>query len=336
MPRFHRFRALAGVFLLLSIAACQPSEQAFLPAMQAPAVEEGRYIAPDGAVLPLKRWLPKGKPRAVLVALHGFNDYSNAFAAPAEYFAAQGIATFAYDQRGFGGSPQRGIWGNEENLTRDAARLIDALSLRYPRTPIYLLGESMGGAVAVALLSREQGALPLKGAILSGPALWGGGSMNWFFRSTLWAGAHTIPWYTVTGKGLKIMASDNIPMLIALGKDPQVIKETRIDAIYGLVGLMDKAYERIGEVRVPLLLLYGAHDQVIPPEPVRDAMGRLAEGQRVAYYPDGYHMLMRDLQAEVVWKDVVNWITRPDVPLPSGFDRNWEARMAMSRGEGRP
>src|SRR3546814_4230142 len=41
--------------------------------------------------------------RAVILGLNGFNDYSNAFSEPAAYWATQGIITYAYDQRGFGG-----------------------------------------------------------------------------------------------------------------------------------------------------------------------------------------------------------------------------------------
>ena len=61
--------------------------------------------ADDGATLPLKSWLPDGKPKAVILALHGFNDYSNAFKDSGEEWAKHGIATFAYDQRGFGAAP---------------------------------------------------------------------------------------------------------------------------------------------------------------------------------------------------------------------------------------
>src|SRR5262249_47536372 len=48
-----------------------------------------------------------GEVRAVILALHGFNDYSHAFAMPGPLWAEQGIATYAYDQRGFGGTPMR-------------------------------------------------------------------------------------------------------------------------------------------------------------------------------------------------------------------------------------
>ena len=38
-------------------------------------------------------------------------------------------------------------------------------------------------------------------------------------------------------------------------------------------------------------------------------------------YPQGYHMLLRDLQGSVVWQDMVSWMLDPLAPLPSGFER---------------
>ncbi|MBY0355158.1 MAG: lysophospholipase [Rickettsiales bacterium] len=330
MPIVPGSRWFVGALALL-LAACQPTEQAVQERAQSSMVTEDHVVAVDGTKLPLTHWLPKGKVKVVILALHGFNDYRTAFAAPAAYFAKQGIATYAYDQRGFGAAPATGIWAAQKNLTRDAAETLRALAEAYPKVPIYLLGESMGGAVAVSLLAQPDPTLPLSGAILSAPALWGSDYLHWFYRSTLWMGAHTMPWYTVTGSGLKIMASDNIPMLMALGQDPLVIKETRLDSIYGLVGLMSHAAAKVDAVRTPLLVLYGMQDQVIPPQPIYESLLRLKTPHRVAYYPEGYHMLMRDLAAERVWADIVSWITNPVKPLPSGYDRDWQARMLLHK-----
>ena len=78
-----------------------------------------------------------------------------AFAAPGEAWAARGIATFAYDQRGFGRDAERGIWHGEAAMVDDALAALRLLQRRYPGVPVYLLGESMGGAVA-ALTAGSQ------------------------------------------------------------------------------------------------------------------------------------------------------------------------------------
>ena len=58
----------------------------------------------DGLHLPLREWDAKN-PKAVIVALHGMSDYSEAFEMPAPWWAEHGITTIAYDQRGFGRAP---------------------------------------------------------------------------------------------------------------------------------------------------------------------------------------------------------------------------------------
>ena len=71
-------------------------------------------------------------PRAVILGVHGFNDYSNAFAEFGAYAAGRGIAVHAYDQPGFGANPDAGLWPGipalVASLVRERARLAAALS----------------------------------------------------------------------------------------------------------------------------------------------------------------------------------------------------------------
>jgi len=302
-------RAILHFVICILTFGCTPQQQSYTPSAHpraAVALGDTALVAADDTILPLKIWLPKHRPRAVIVALHGFNDYSNAFQGTGAFFKAHGVAVVAYDQRGFGRSPQRGLWANENNLTSDVAQCVKQVSRRWPRTPIYILGESMGGAVAIAALANP--AFKVQGVILSAPAVWGGGTMNPLTRGTLWLAAHTLPFYTLSGRELHIMASNNIPMLRRLSADPLVIKRTRIDAIYGMVQLMDDAYAGIPDVKTPVLLLYGAQDQVIPRRPLEAARARFSLPIEFIYYPDGYHMLLRDLQGETVMRDILGWM----------------------------
>jgi alpha-beta hydrolase superfamily lysophospholipase len=119
-----------------------------------------------------------------------------------------------------------------------------------------------------------------------------------------------------------------------LSRDPLVIKATRIDTIRGLVDLMDLAYDSAPRLTAPMLLLYGAHDQVIPPKSVRQMIASLpaaSSQRRIAYYENGYHMLLRDLDATVVQRDVESWIADRAAPLPSGADRDVPRLLAAGR-----
>ena len=318
-------RLVLAAPLLFWLAACAPRLQPLLPDVTMPAIEDHRLVMADGVGLPLRRWLPQGKPRAIVLALHGFNDYSSAFEEPALAWAKAGIATYAYDQRGFGQTPQRGIWPGDERLIEDARTAAVLLAARYPGRPFYLLGESMGGAVLMAS-AVAPGAPRADGLILAAPAVWGRESQGPLQSLGLWLTAHTMPWLTATGEGFAIVPSDNIEMLRKLSLDPLVIKETRMDAVYGLVGLMDKAYDAAPDLGGPCLVLYGAHEEVIPPRAALAMLRRLPKAGnpkpavRLVLYPNGYHMLLRDLQAAVVVADVLAFIADPAAPLPSGAE----------------
>jgi alpha-beta hydrolase superfamily lysophospholipase len=307
----------------VQFAAVQPMP----PPAPRPNFTETAFTTTDALALPLRRWLPAGgQPRAVVLALHGFNDYSNAFDAPAKEWAKAGIATYAYDQRGFGGAPGRGLWAGSAALATDAVTAAGILRGMYPNRPLYLLGESMGGAVAILAATGATGIrqAPVDGVILSAPAVWTRESMQFVPRLALWAGVRMFPGWVLTGESLHILASDNIPMLMALGRDPMVIKGARVDTIYGLVDLMDRTIEAAPGLTQPLLLMYGAHDAVIPADPVREFVAALPPDpnrrDRLAYYQHGYHMLLRDLEGKTVAGDAASWMLDHAAPLPSRAD----------------
>jgi alpha-beta hydrolase superfamily lysophospholipase len=275
--------------------------------------------APEDGVteVPRREWLSEDAPRAVILAVHGFNDYSNAFDEFGEYAALHGIAVHAYDQPGFGANPDAGLWPGIPALVASLVRERERLAVLYPGRPVYLLGESMGAAVLIAAVA-EDAPLAAAGMIMSAPAVWGGDELNPFYRATLWLVAHVAPGLKLTGENLGVLASDNIAALRALGADPLFIKETRVDAIAGLVRLMDLALAEAPEVPGPLLVLGGARDEVVPPHAHSAMVERLtAEPCTEVVYPEGWHLLLRDLQRQVVWDDILAWID--GAPLPSGL-----------------
>ncbi len=276
----------------------------------------------DGYRLPLSRWESVGNPRAVLLALHGLNDYRRAFDNLGRYLARRDISVVAYDQRGFGATSGHGLWHGSQRLSADLATMTALLRQEYPGSPLYLLGESMGGAVALASLGSAP--LDVAGTILVAPAVWSRDTMPFYQRAALWIAAHTLPARRLTGEGLDLKPSDNIDMLRALGRDELVIKATRVDVLYGVSNLMDTALLAAPDVRGNVLLLYGQHDDIIPSQPtcqLFEQLSNAATTQLTAIvYERGYHMLTRDLQAEVVLEDIAAWIDAYQAPQLTGRD----------------
>lgn len=284
----------------------------------------------------MKVWLPDHATAGVIIAVHGFNDYSNSFKNAAAFFNDHYLAVYSYDQRGFGATKTRGRWGGTKALVKDLSVFITHVAQTYPSLPVYILGDSMGGAVTIAAVARENSA-EIQGVILVAPAVWARSEMPFYQRWLLWVAAHTLPWKKVTGEFLEITASDNIEMLKELGKDPLVIKATRVDTLYGLSNLMDEAYRGAELLRVNTLILYGKNDEIIPREPVLKLYKRLplGEGQmrpQMIVYENGYHMLLRDLQAESVMSDIVEWIKTQHTFSP--FLRKTQGKSISIRPDG--
>ncbi|MCB2054838.1 MAG: lysophospholipase [Geminicoccaceae bacterium] len=268
-------------------------------------------VPPAGEPLAPTFFEPDVAAHAQLLAVHGFNDHQTAFASFAAFAADRGVLVETYDQQGFGRNANWGYWPGRAVLVADLAARIEARHAARPDLPLYVLGESMGAAVAVVTLA-EHPELPVAGVVLSAPAVWGGEAMNPFYRAVLWLAAHVAPGWRLTGEGLGVQASDDIEMLRALGRDPLFIKATRVDALAGLVGLMERARDDGPALVLPRLVLAGARDEVVPPEAIDSFVATLKpEACRYVRYEEGWHMLLRDLQRERVWRDVLGWIEAP-------------------------
>ena len=332
-----RLPGLAALLLLpLLLAACAPRLQEIGPPVDAPRIVENdghddALHMPDGVDLPLRVWEPWDRPaEAVILALHGFNDYSRGFAAPGKGMARRGFFFYAYDQRGFGLAPQRGIWAGEEQMRDDlrvAARLIKA---RHPDLPLFLLGESMGGAVSMTAAVIDDPPV-VDGLILAAPAIWGWQTLSPLARGITEAAAHIIPWVTVVPTGLNLQASSNRAALRELTRDPLVIKATRIDTALGLVDLMTAAFTAASKLEKPRwLLLFGEREAILDRGAVNKALPNFRnlppEQGRVAIYPRGYHLLLRDFEQYTVYDDIAAWIRDPEAPLPSRADERGAAK----------
>lgn len=326
-------RRLSILCLALTLAACAtpyvqpplvpPAGFAGPRIEDAPEGQSGAFVVQDGARLPYLRWAPAGaEPWAVIVALHGMNDSRASFRLAGPWWAEQGIETWAYDQRGFGEAPGRGVWAAPATTTADLRTVVALVRARHPHAVVAVVGESMGGSVAVAAFASDQPPAADRLILLS-PGVWGWSSQGALNSTSLWFASRLFgdravepPEWAVRD----IRASDNTLELIRNGRDPNSILATRFDTLSGLVGLMETASRHLGDTGVPTLLLYGAHDQIVTPGPMRRALRRAAGSStlRTAWYPDDWHLLNRDLGAVTVYADVAAALRDPAGPLPSG------------------
>ncbi len=272
-------------------------------------------VMPDGMRLPLRRWEPQGQPRFVALALHGLNDHGGNFLEDAgPILAAGGVLLYAMDHRGFGWTATRGFWPGAAAMVADARAAVALLRERHLGLPFFLIGESMGGAVALLADPPD-----VDGVILSAPAIWGGRYLSPLLRAPLNLAQRVVPAMAAHAGVGGIAASDNRAALERFARDPLTLREIRVDVVGGMVALMDEAVAALPGLTgraTPTLVMVGAKDAVVPAAIARRAL-RDAGAPRVAMYPEGWHLLLRDrLRAEVA-ADMLRFMANPATPLPA-------------------
>jgi len=125
------------------------------------------------------------------------------------------------------------------------------------------------------------------------------------------------PNMTFTGRGVQslgITPTDDIEVSRDFGRDPLFIKATRVSSLVGVTEVMGRAQGLRNAPPQRTLVLYGLRDRIIPPSPVCDWLAHLNtavsknEALDFVVYPDGWHLLTRQLKTRDVMQDVQAWM----------------------------
>lgn len=284
-----------------------------------PAVEhrDGTFPSFDGLRLYYQAWLPTGSPRqAVLVNLHGLGDHSGLYPNLGSYFPARGVPVYAYDMRGNGRSPgQRAYLRRWHEYRGDLDAFLGRVREWEGGLPLFLLGNSLGGLVVLEYALQHPAGLA--GVIAAAPPL----------------GQLGVPPVLMTlGRLLSRFFprfSLNVGMdLSGLARDPSVVEAVLADPHFhrrGTARLSTEVTAAIARVQdgaanfsVPLLILHGSDDRMVPPDGSRRFFAQVRYPDREFHeYPGAYHGLFADFNHGEVLHDLEQWI---DTHIPTGGD----------------
>ena len=128
--------------------------------------------ADDGQSLLARRWLPEGRPRAIVQIAHGLTEHSRRYARLAAALNAAGYGVYVADMRGHGPSAPAadlGHFADEggwDKVVGDLWTLNRLIAAEQPGTPIIFLGHSLGSFLGRGFIAEHSDALA--GAALSG------------------------------------------------------------------------------------------------------------------------------------------------------------------------
>ena len=267
-----------------------------------------RFAGAGGIDLFRRWWRPAdGTPRAVLVNLHGLGDHSGLYTALADALPARGIALHAYDHRGHGRSDGQRAWIRTwDDYLDDLGAFLDLVAAEERGVPLFLLGNSLGGLMALdfaiarrSMLRGVAAAAPPLGDVGVPPLLMALGRV----MSKVW------PRFSLeVGMDLSGLARDPA-IAAALVADPLFHRRGTARLSTEVTRAIRRVQQGAPQLRLPLLLLHGGADRMVPPDGTREFFARVTVADRTfREYPHAYHALFADSDADRVIADLAGWI----------------------------
>jgi len=274
---------------------------------QAGLHEEGELRGAGGLALFTQSWLPDGEPGATVVLAHGLGEHSGRYAHVAARFTGEGLALHALDHRGHGRSEGRRAYIDRmANAVADLDQVVVQARERHPELPLFLLGHSMGGCLAIAYTLEHQDRLD--GLLLSAPlaALESASGATRLVGKLLSVAAPQVGLFAVD----PTLVSRDPEVVLAYVEDP-LVHHGKLPA--RTIGELSSAVEafpsRVPEITLPLLVMHGTGDRIVPQAAslmVHD--GALSEDKHLELYDGLYHEILNEPEQQRVMDDVVGWI----------------------------
>jgi alpha-beta hydrolase superfamily lysophospholipase len=272
---------------------------------------EGSFEGVGGLKIFTRAWRPAGKPRGVVVLVHGFNSHSAYYGWVAEQLNAKGLSAYALDLRGRGRSDGERFYVQKfDDYVNDVASFVTMVKASEPGLPVFMLGHSAGGVVAtVYALDHQQ---ELAGLISESfahevPAP--------DFALAVFKGlSHVAPHAHVVRLKNEIFSRDP-KAVAAMDADPLIAHETQpTQTMAEMVRADERLKKEFSKITLPVLILHGTADKATKPSGSKSFYEKAgAKDKTLKLYDGHYHDLLNDLGKEQVMADIQGWL---DAHLP--------------------
>ena len=282
-----------------------------LRAAQTISEHHGTIVSADQTCFFYRYWPAEAPGNRVVLVLHGIGYHSGPYKVIADALNTHGIDVYGLDAHGHGLScGRRGYLGTPAQTSEDVSAMVRFLKQQHPSARLYLLGESMGGALALDYMKDSSA---LDGLILLAPAL-NVNSAQLFRLGNLpllpyFLFARRHPAISLVGKRLEESS-----------RDPQWIAERRADPLaykkvsFGYLGdikslVKDWRTQIAPRVHVPTLIIQGEEDRIVSRKECRELPKFLATPDKTfKTYPDVRHTTLWDPETPVILGAVRQWI----------------------------
>lgn len=236
--------------------------------------------------------------KAAIVCVHGLGLHNGTYEAFGKRMSALGYATYAIDVRGFGSWAD--AKGREtcdfDHCLDDVKATLKVVRRSHPKTPVFLLGESMGGAIALRATSLYPEMID--GLISSVPS--GDRFKQGKTKMKVAFGFLSNPNKPMTGVGEKVVhqATENEELRKAWLEDPLTRLNLSPRELIQFQNFMNGNHDSAKQItKTPVLIVQGCNDKLVRPEGTVELYNRLATPDReIVLIPNAEHLIFEESQ----------------------------------------
>jgi alpha-beta hydrolase superfamily lysophospholipase len=266
------------------------------------------FTSADGHTLAVYDWAACGnaQPRGVVLVAHGLGEHALRYQHVAQQLNEWGFDVRSYDHFGHGISMgDRGRLSHDDKLFLDLAEMLQEQRRLWPSQPRFLLGHSMGGALAADYIAR-QGSSDLQGLVLSSPALDPG--LNPVQKLMLAVLPRVAP-DLVVNNGLPAQYLARDPQVVqAYQQDPLVHNKVSARLARYIARAGQRALAAAPHWPLPTLLMYAGEDRLVSPKGSKAFAQRAPSIVQTKAFGEMYHEIFNDTDKQRVFAHLRAWL----------------------------
>lgn len=279
-----------------------------------PPREEGNFTNSHGRKIHTYTWKPQGEPRAIVFLCHGYAErLFPYYEAVAKSGAAKGLLCFGHDHTGHGLSEgDRVQVAGMDEYVKPVIEHCNTVVTQYPGLPLYILGHSLGGLIALLTVLETQDSNVFTGMVLMGPLIeldpnLAGGAMK--FMAMLVSKI----WPSLSLKGLDPKQVTSSPEWLKKKEEDELHYQGGAKALHAhvLVTVLDSLPKQFAKVTTPYIIVHGAEDKICSPKGSENLhAGTSSKDKTLKVIPGGLHNLFLEpepIQTQAV-DSCIDWI----------------------------
>ncbi len=268
----------------------------------------GTFYAQNGFKLFEQSWRIAA-PKASVIIVHGYSEYSGRYTHVAEFMAAHGYDAFAFDQYGYGRSEgARAFPDSFDDHAQDIAHFARRVRQQTDKKlPVYMIAHSMGALLSLHAL--ETLLVPIDGIVTTGAATRVGGNVPKPMQEVFKLMAKIKPEYRLHGDGGGEISRDPA-VSVRFAADPHTYKAgipLRTATEFGRVGPLVE--QNIGRITLPILFMHGTADNIAAYEASEYMHKQVGSADKTLKLYDGlFHEILNEPEQTIIMGDIVAWL----------------------------